>query len=96
MTESPRRLGKPMFKWVANMHGNEAVGRELVIQMAQYLLQNYGRDDRVTQLVNGTDLWLMPSLNPDGFERAKEGHCYQVGILLNKFGLRTVRKLQWR
>ena len=67
-----------MFKYVANMHGNEAVGRELVIFMTQYLLHNYGKDDRVTKLVNNTDLWLMPSLNPDGFEAASEGHCYQV------------------
>jgi len=67
-----------MFKWVANMHGNEAIGRELVIAMCRYLLENYGKDDRVTSLVNGTDLWMMPSLNPDGFEIAKEGHCYNV------------------
>lgn len=67
-----------MFKWVANMHGNEAVGRELVVNMALYLLANYGTDDRVTRLVNATDLWMMPSLNPDGFEAASEGHCYQV------------------
>ena len=33
----------------------------------QYLLVNYGRDDRITRLVNTTDVWLMPSLNPDGF-----------------------------
>ena len=38
-----------MFKWVANMHGNEAVGRQLVIFMAEYLLQNFGKDDRVTR-----------------------------------------------
>ena len=76
--DSERRLGKPMFKWVANMHGNEAVGRELVVQMAKYLLENYGQDERITKLVNGTDLWLMPSLNPDGFERAREDNCYQV------------------
>lgn len=44
-----RELGKPMFKWVANMHGNEAVGRQLVIFMAEYLLTNYGEDRRVTR-----------------------------------------------
>ena len=73
--QQPRKTGKPMFKWVANMHGNEAVGRQIVMFMAQYLLQNYGVDERVTKLVNSTDLWLMPSLNPDGFAAGREGDC---------------------
>jgi len=70
-----RVVGKPMFKWVANMHGNEAVGRQLVIFMAEYLLQNFGKDDRVTRLLNSTDLWFMPSMNPDGFAAGVEGDC---------------------
>ena len=74
-----RQLRKPMFKWVANMHGNEAVGRQIVIFMAQYLLENYGQDDRVTRLLNTTDLWLMPSLNPDGFAAGEEGKCASMG-----------------
>ena len=49
-----------------------------VVFLAQYLLQNFNRDQRVTNLVNNTDIWLMPSLNPDGFEMASEGNCYQV------------------
>lgn len=63
--------GRPMFKYVANMHGDEAIGRELVIQLAHYLLYNYGKNDRVTRLVNSTDIFLLPSLNPDGFNRSK-------------------------
>ena len=69
--------GKPMFKYVANMHGNEAVGRQLVVFLAQYLAKGYGKVERVTRLLNTTDIWLMPSLNPDGFAAAQEGHCYR-------------------
>ncbi|GIY90390.1 hypothetical protein CEXT_552002 [Caerostris extrusa] len=66
---------KPMFKYVANMHGNEVVGRELILHLAHYLLHNYGKDERVTQLVDTIDIHLMPSANPDGFEAATEGDC---------------------
>lgn len=63
-----RSLLTPMFKYVANMHGDETVGRQLMIFLAEYLLRNYGKDERVTRLVNSTDIFLMPSLNPDGYE----------------------------
>ncbi|XP_044763905.1 carboxypeptidase D [Coccinella septempunctata] len=70
-----RSLLTPMFKYVANMHGDETVGRQLMIYLAQYLIYNYGKDDRVTRLVNTTDIYLMPSMNPDGYENSLEGHC---------------------
>jgi carboxypeptidase D len=75
-----RSLGEPMFKYVANMHGDETVGRELMVFLAQYLLKNYGLDDRVTKLVNTTDIFLMPSLNPDGYESSQvriSEHCIE-------------------
>nr|XP_045606806.1 carboxypeptidase D-like isoform X3 [Procambarus clarkii] len=67
---------EPMFKYVANMHGDETVGRALMVALARYLVQGYGdHNPRVTALLNTTEIHLMPSMNPDGFEMAKEGMC---------------------
>jgi hypothetical protein len=53
------------------MHGNEVVGRELVLKLADYLCEQYrAKDPEVRRLVNTTRIHLMYSMNPDGYERA--------------------------
>lgn len=71
----PRPLMMPMFKYVANMHGDEALGRQLLLYLAEYLLLNYNTSAEVTSLVDNTDIFLLPSMNPDGYERSYEGNC---------------------
>ncbi len=68
-------VGKPNVKYVANMHGNEAVGRELMLHLILHLVQNYETDYYVRWLLDNTRIHIMPSMNPDGFEVATEGTC---------------------
>ncbi len=59
---------EPKFLYIANMHGDEVVGRELTLHFIETLLSDYGHDNRITNLVDHSDLFVMPSMNPDGFE----------------------------
>ena len=78
-----------MVKYIANMHGNEAVGRELMLLFIDYLATTYKAQSNpeVTRLVDTTEIHILPSMNPDGFERSIEGSCKGLRGRANSNGL---------
>ncbi|PIR21683.1 MAG: hypothetical protein COV44_11870 [Deltaproteobacteria bacterium CG11_big_fil_rev_8_21_14_0_20_45_16] len=67
---------EPEFKYIANMHGDEIVGRELMMRLIEDLLENYESDPKIQALIDNTEIFIMPSMNPDGaaVSRRWNGH----------------------
>jgi subtilisin-like proprotein convertase family protein len=57
---------EPEVRYIAAMHGDEVVGKEMCVNLLNLLTDSYGSDPRITALVDTTEIWLLPSMNPDG------------------------------
>lgn len=66
--ERYKAILKPNVKFIGNIHGHSLGGRNLLINLVEYLLENFGKNDTVTNLVNTTVIHIFCSMNPDGFE----------------------------
>jgi carboxypeptidase D len=75
---------EPEFKYIAAMHGNEIVGTKLSMMLVDYLLTNYGTDPQATNIVDEIELWIVPLMNPDGYDRTPRSRYNAQGIDLNR------------
>ena len=67
-----RRDGRPVFYMDGVHHAREWPAAEMPIMWAHDLLENYGKDPRITTLVDTTRFVVVPVVNPDGFHHARE------------------------
>lgn len=66
--KSRSRLRKPEVLIVATHHAREWMAAEMGIRLLEYLSSEYDSNDRVRDLLDRVNVWLVPMANPDGYE----------------------------
>ncbi|MET9321380.1 M14 family zinc carboxypeptidase [Streptomyces sp. NPDC003038] len=59
---------KPSVLYMSNQHAREWITPEMTRRLMHHTLDNYGKDPRITRLVDSTELWFLLSANPDGYD----------------------------
>jgi hypothetical protein len=59
---------EPEVHFEANIHGDEKISWGVLMEMVKYLASGYGSDTLVTRLIDTREIWLLPMVNPDGYE----------------------------
>ncbi len=74
---------KPAMYVDGNIHGNEVQAAEACLYMIWYLTENYGRLEKVTQIVDERAFYVVPTVNPDGrahwFNKPNTTHSSRSG-----------------
>ncbi len=67
ITNEALGLDKPEVLLVGVQHGDEVVSLEVCLETARLLLESYGTDPWLTELVDRREIYMMPLVNPWGF-----------------------------
>ncbi|HHY75659.1 MAG TPA: carboxypeptidase [Firmicutes bacterium] len=59
---------KPAFYFDGNHHAGEVTGSMISMYIIDYLLKNYGKDERVTKILRNYTVYAIPRVSPDGAE----------------------------
>ncbi len=58
---------EPEVLFTAAIHAREVITPLTVFHIMDHLLDNYGADPDITDLVNSREIWFVPMVNPDGY-----------------------------
>ncbi|MET9799958.1 M14 family zinc carboxypeptidase [Streptomyces sp. NPDC006368] len=59
---------KPATLYLSNQHAREWITPEMTRRLLHHYLAGYGKDPRITRIVDTTELWFVLSANPDGYD----------------------------
>ena len=59
---------EPEVLYDGGIHSDEHMGVEMTLAIMHWFVDGYGRDGRVTHIVDAREIWIVFNLNPDGSE----------------------------
>lgn len=63
---------KPAMLFTGTIHAREWIGNELAVSFIDYLLSNYSSNPKILKTMTQNTLYIVPCLNPDGFEYSRK------------------------
>ncbi len=76
-------VGEAELLMVGGIHGDEPVGRELLLWTLEHICDIYKHHEPMKNLIDSLDLWVVPSLNPDGYAAMSRYNAHHVDLNRN-------------
>ncbi|MNR81297.1 Carboxypeptidase T precursor [compost metagenome] len=67
---------QPAALFTGGHHARELAPVEISYRLAKMLLEGYGKDPRITRLLDSREVWIVPMVNPDGRSRVEGGEMF--------------------
>jgi len=68
---------EPEILYDAHQHAREHLTVEMALYLVKLYTEGYGKDPRITKLVDSREIWIVPDMNPDGGEYDIAGGSYR-------------------
>ncbi len=71
VTKNARQIAdgkRPAVLYFGAQHAREWITPEMTRRLMHHVLDGYGKDPKLTALLDTTELWFMPVANPDGYD----------------------------
>lgn len=74
---APNGGNKPAYLLTGGVHARELAPVEILMKLLQHLASQYGKDPRITQLLDTRKVVILPMVNVDGRVKVEQGAAWQ-------------------
>ena len=78
-----REYDEPALRVIGGHHGDEWAATEIILATAWHFAEGYETNSSIRDLLDATELWIIPALNPDGMTEFTRNNANNVDLNRN-------------